>query len=458
MGENMIAVELELKEKKYSKNITIFENTNGTLSNVEQIDYNDETRKKHFWENEFRSDKKSIQFQNENSKSIGGFWNSLYEVIDAIILKFKLNKNIINFYKYEAYLAYKVISICEKYSYFNNVFLEIKGENQHLKIEQFVDFIYKKKNRSHITNKLMQVINYLRFYEEVWKEFENQTIIDLDNLSQKLEKVSKENHIPLIELLPPPIFDIDIRLSNEKDISIITLDSLSSGEKQLIHSVSSIIYHLNNIDSVKKTDNTVKYDYVNIILEEIELYFHPEFQRKFVNYIVENINNANLNYIRGFNILFITHSPFILSDIPKQNVLFLGVDEDKKAMPKQYKGDNTFGENIHQMLTDGFFLGNTKGEIAISKINEFLKFYKDNIDLKKKPDNMAIDLENYSKTINLVGEDYIRKILENHLEELYNHFEVVFEKKLSITELEERRNFLQIELEEIQKKIGNEKN
>lgn len=260
MGDNMLAVELELKEKVYSKNITVYESTNGILGNPEQIDYYNEKRKKHFWENEFRNDKKAIQFQSENSDSIGGSWSSLYKIIDEIFLKFKLNdKNIRNFYKYEAYLAYKVINICEKYSYFKDVFLEVNGENQHIKIKEFVDFIYKKNNRSHITNKLVQVINYIRFYEEVWKEFENQKIIDLDVLSLKLNKISKEKHIPLIELLPPPIFDIDIRLSNEKDISLVTLDSLSSGEKQLIHSVSSIIYHLNNIDSVKKTASTVKY-------------------------------------------------------------------------------------------------------------------------------------------------------------------------------------------------------
>ena len=54
--------------------------------------------------------------------------------------------------------------------------------------------------------------------------------------------------------------------------------------------ISSIVYHLKNIDSVEEAkyngpthiEYMFQYKNVSIVLDEIELYFHPEFQRKFI--------------------------------------------------------------------------------------------------------------------------------------------------------------------------------
>ena len=61
--------------------------------------------------------------------------------------------------------------------------------------------------------------------------------------------------------------------------------------------------------------------------------------------------NAIKNLDTNINILFITHSPFILSDIPKQNVLFL-----ENGKPSEKKNMNTFGANITDLLADSFFI------------------------------------------------------------------------------------------------------
>ena len=59
------------------------------------------------------------------------------------------------------------------------------------------------------------------------------------------------------------------------------------------------------------------------MLEEIELYFHPEWQRSFTCNLMEIIGQLTFKQIRSINVLYVTHSPYILSDIPKTNVLFL---------------------------------------------------------------------------------------------------------------------------------------
>jgi hypothetical protein len=103
----------------------------------------------------------------------------------------------------------------------------------------------------------------------------------------------------------------------------------------------------------------------------------------------------------------VTHSPFILSDIPKSNVLFL--ENGKPVDPMQ---ENTFGANIHSLLKNGFFLsGMPMGDFAKQKINA----------LFAKLNDGHFSVEEYKAMENeilMVGEPYLRgKLLE-----LYGQF------------------------------------
>lgn len=84
----------------------------------------------------------------------------------------------------------------------------------------------------------------------------------------------------------------------------IKFSSLSSGEKQQIYSINSIFYHLINLESIPKDGNRISYEYINIILEEIELYFHPEYQRTYIYKLIEGIKKLNLKKIKGINFIF----------------------------------------------------------------------------------------------------------------------------------------------------------
>lgn len=203
----------------------------------------------------------------------------------------------------------------------------------------------------------------------------------------------------------------------------IEFDSLSSGEKQLIYSTSTVLYHLNNINSVTKDSERRKYMNLNIIFEEIELYFHPEFQRKYISYLLESIDNLQLNNkgIKNLNIIFVTHSPFILSDIPMQNILFLELKEDKinneigvikirKTSHPKINTNKTFASNIHDLLADNFFMNNGfLGEYAKITIKEIIDF------LSTKKKSKKWNKENTKIFIEQIGEELLR----NSLNELY---------------------------------------
>lgn len=86
--------------------------------------------------------------------------------------------------------------------------------------------------------------------------------------------------------------------------------------------MSSILYHVHNIYTIKYAENRRPYNCVQIILEEIEQYYHPEYQRVLIATLIEYLNKLNIDKNFRIDILLVTHSPFVLSDIPMENILF----------------------------------------------------------------------------------------------------------------------------------------
>ncbi|MDQ1856271.1 hypothetical protein [Chryseobacterium sp. WLY505] len=331
------------------------------------------------------------------------------------------------------YIINKLCSIIEKYQTYEG-FANLDFYNNR-QLSRFVNLLYN--DRSHITLKIRQALNFYNYQNYIDENSEDLSDLeveyDFETIFTKInsqKKLQKNEFIDIIEFLPPSFFNLEIYFDDENENN--NFSNLSSGEKQKIYSLNSILYHLRNLLSVNfnfKSNKLIKYHNFNIILDEIELYYHPEQQKSYIKDLLEYINridfkNIYKDCIPKINILFITHSPFILSDIPKQNVLFLD-----NGQPQNYKSDNTFAENIHEMLTDGFFMGNTKGEFAISKINEFLADYNSYLystesSFEKVREKFIENKDNYILLIKMIGEEYIRKILENQLEELNIYFKI----------------------------------
>ena len=210
-------------------------------------------------------------------------------------------------------------------------------------------------------------------------------------------------------LAPPSFFDTDIILEDGSSI-----DSLSSGEKQKVHSVSSIIYHIINLNSVSDYNRRIdpesrfhSYNYLNIVLDEIELYYHPEWQRTYINDLLNSIgkiNESNISFIKGLNITFLTHSPYILSDIPVTNVLKLDEGRPHSSV-QEYQ---TYGANIYDLLTDSFFLKHyyigEKARLDIQKLINTLR------STKKEKIEPYFDEEPHmlKKRITIISEDFLR--------------------------------------------------
>lgn len=274
---------------------------------------------------------------------------------------------------------------------------------------------------SHNTTKLKQAINYLRFPDLLDRSNEFTLIIEqfairLQNFkSTGRNRKQKVADIRTEELMPPPIFEAKIFLlegeEGEKKAER-EFEALSSGEKQRIHAVSTVLYHLRNLDSVR-LKTRIGYTSINLILDEIELYYHPDYQRTFLDYLLNMIYQLPMENISGINILFATHSPYILSDIPHNFVLKLekGAPDNSQLL--------TLGANIHDLLRKSFFMRQgVMGEFAREQIKDLIRWLRSQIEKDKYKGELpkySWAKEKVRRVIDAIGEPMI----QTDLNELY---------------------------------------
>lgn len=322
----------------------------------------------------------------------------------------KNDENTINLSK--KYLVYKTISIIYKYTIIRDYYYQLIKKNESLskaeKIEKVLYDIIKRLNgdSSHITLKLRQTLWFITF-----QHYTEESNLLIDEVVSRIKKHTGEdkNLDTIMNFLPPPIFTTIIKLKykTEKNRTArIELTELSSGERQQLYSRSSLLYHLINLDSIEGGKERVKYNNIEVILEEIELYYHPEYQRSYIQSLIDSINMLQLKPDIYIDICIITHSPIVLSDIPLENILFLDEGEPKELESNK----NTFGSNFYDLLKYNFFLTeNAFGEFASKKIKLLIE----------KLNNSEVDKETQEQAkevIRLIGDDLVAKVLTQYLD------------------------------------------
>jgi predicted ATP-binding protein involved in virulence len=313
------------------------------------------------------------------------------------------------------YIIEKLIKISKLYRPFRKFHAIENGKDSLKYIEAYIKKV--KDSNSHIVFKVKGAILYLKYFKHIFNTdsvvLNEAIILDVNELSKTITKINsyEDFWVNTFMMAPPSFFNVEIILHDSSSI-----DLLSSGEKQRIHSISSIIYNLININSVGKLsyeedseEKYLPYSNVNIVLDEIELYYHPEWQRKYISDLISffsRINPRNIDKIQGINMIILTHSPYILSDIPSCYVLKL----DHGEVKERNKDEETFGANIHDLLANDFFMKAFIGEYAKIKIKEFLKW----ADLKAMTNKKQEVF--YKKLIDIIGDP----IIKSRLHDLYN--------------------------------------
>lgn len=348
------------------------------------------------------------------------------------------------------YLAYKTIKVAMKYRQYRKYYDALAGvrkwpKEKHISaVKEMVHVMCL--DYSHITTKIRQTLCFLvrGCYQEGFLNIEN--AIKIQKIAMRSMKEDWEQQLPLLyskteDVLPSPIFNVSIILHEQHSEQNITLEKLSSGERQQIYTISSILYHLANINSVHSDANKqrVAYSRVNVILEEIELYFHPEMQRNFLLYLLDGLRQMYMDGIKAVSFLIVTHSPFVLSDIPATNIMTL------KDGVQQHLDLQSFGANIHDMLNTNFFMKDgCKGlfsEWVVKRIIQVLNMYcEGNGSAEDRRESSW--LQNYPKEkllglIMTIDEPIVQRVLLDKYDATFGT--TILDKRIELLEAELKR-------------------
>lgn len=217
-----------------------------------------------------------------------------------------------------------------------------------------------------------------------------------------------------------------------------TWHNLSAGESAFL----TLFARINLISERDNLNETIW-----IIIDEGELYLHPEWQRGFIKKLHDYLpkffiekKNDNKNRPKNIQILLTSHSPFIASDLPRSNIILL--DKSEKGYSQLLESNTmseTFGANIFELLSDSFFLNDSQiGDFAKNKINDLFKF------LNNEESEIKWDNTKAEKLISLIGEP----IVKNQLIELYDK---MYKTEKEIEYLEKERQRIDMKIDRLRK-------
>lgn len=186
--------------------------------------------------------------------------------------------------------------------------------------------------------------------------------------------------------------------------SLHDITVLSSGEQELLNLFSRLYYAV--VIRPTKFDNL--HSPSLLLLDEAEIGFHPEWQRQYVNQLCKFIQLFLVKPGHDLQIILTSHSPIILSDIPKCCTNFLKV-EDGHIVNDRDEQTETFAENIFHLYRSSFFMEKGLiGEFASNKIHAL----KTRIEQCYSP----VEMDALRKEIDLIGDTFIRRYLLNELD------------------------------------------
>ena len=219
--------------------------------------------------------------------------------------------------------------------------------------------------------------------EDIYKFLES--VKEPEYMTEDFQNLYSEHKKAFFKLIEIGYFQVNFK--DEKDRGY---NDLSQGERKLFTELLMIF------DALKQKEEKSFF----LALDEPDLTLHPQWQKRYIKELINLL--SNFSDIK-FHIIITSHSPFILSDIPKDNVIFL--EKGKQVYPFE-DNQQTFGANIHTLLSHGFFMKDgLMGEFAKNKISKILNFLND------KNKFIDIPINQIKPIIKIIGEDFLREKL-----------------------------------------------
>ncbi|OJD48995.1 AAA family ATPase [Bacillus sp. L27] len=221
------------------------------------------------------------------------------------------------------------------------------------------------------------------------------------------------------------------RLKHLKVPFTYEISNLSQGETSLYHFIVLLNGTLRFLER-SRTKSSI------LLIDEIEAFLHPEWCRNLIDIIIGFIKRYN---IQDVQVILSTHSPYILSDLPRECITKLHKNSINNSIQVFHDEKETFAANINDLLIDAFFMEGTIGEFAKKKINDVLNTIKSS-------DLLMVDHSTIQFVISIIGDPIIRKILQQQYEQKLQELNPKQAVEEKIKQLEKEIYNLQKSLEE----------
>lgn len=190
---------------------------------------------------------------------------------------------------------------------------------------------------------------------------------------------------------------------------------LSSGEQEMLNLLSRIYF---SITKQPQRVSNIKSPTL-LLLDEAEIGFHPEWQKKYVNLLLQFLRTKNLvKPGADFQLIFTSHSPIILSDMPLCCVNIMQRKENGET--EVLEGvHQTFGENVFNLYRRDFVMKDgLVGAFASEKINALY----DRIMSGENNDGVV-------KEVMMIGDERVREYLLSEMSKRDKDYIVSYYKR-----------------------------
>lgn len=227
---------------------------------------------------------------------------------------------------------------------------------------------------------------------------------------------------------------------------------MSSGERAMQNMFSWLVLipELDEIMGMERLDYTSKL----LLIDEIDLYAHPEWQRKIISQLISTINKLEIE--KPIQIVITSHSPLILSDIPRQNIIYLNKHDGKTVVENSDNHKQSFGANIYTILKENFFL--EKGAVGEYAKEIIYRVYEELKSSKEIFINKESKQSEHKHIINMIGDDIVRNEMQRLLDKKYGTVSEMIFKEIpqNVDELHKLKKHLENSLEAVNKMLGGE--
>lgn len=231
----------------------------------------------------------------------------------------------------------------------------------------------------------------------------------------------------------------DCYISNKKYNNDYALNEtpnyhMSTGEGNLIEIFSRVYSYL--VMYEKNAEDII------LLVDELETGMHLEWSRRLINILIKIFSEIleTEGREKKIQLIFTTHSPYMLSDIKSGNVIMIEKNQEK-GYSEGKRLQNTFAKNIQEIMKENL-IDNIYGDFALAKIDSMISRLNGKEVQKGNEEELL-------KEIHLISEPILRNKLLEMYDKKYNTSEFSIEKQLLKLDLtDEQRQKVRTMIEE----------